>query len=65
MIREGQHPMWLVYLGVDSIARAVEAAKANGGTVINGPHEVPGGEHVFIAVAPDGATVGFVGPKGE
>jgi predicted enzyme related to lactoylglutathione lyase len=65
MIREGQHPMWLVYLGVDSIGRAVEGAKANGGTVINGPHEVPGGEHVFIAVAPDGATVGFVGPKGE
>ena len=65
MIREGQPPMWLAYLGVDNIARAVEAAKANGGTVINGPHEVPGGEHVFIATDPDGAMIGFVGPKGE
>jgi predicted enzyme related to lactoylglutathione lyase len=65
MIREGQHPMWLAYLGVDSIARAVEAAKANGGTVINGPHEVPGGDHVFIATDPAGAMIGFVGPKGE
>ena len=65
MIREGQPPMWLLYLGVDNIPRAVEAAKANGGTVINGPHEVPGGEHVFVATDPAGATIGFVGPKGE
>lgn len=65
MIREGQPPMWLLYLGVDSIGRALEAAKANGGTVINGPHEVPGGEHVFVATDPAGAVVAFVGPKGE
>jgi predicted enzyme related to lactoylglutathione lyase len=65
MIREGQPPMWLPYLGVDDIGRAVEAAKGNGGTVINGPHEVPGGEHVFIATDPAGATIAFVGPKGE
>jgi predicted enzyme related to lactoylglutathione lyase len=64
-IGEHQPPMWLLYLGVDSIARAVEAAKANGGTVINGPHEVPGGDHVFVATDPAGATVAFVGPKGE
>jgi predicted enzyme related to lactoylglutathione lyase len=64
-IAEGQNPMWLLYLGVDSIARAVEAAKANGGTVVNGPHEVPGGDHVFVATDPAGAMIGFVGPKGE
>lgn len=65
MIREGQPPMWLLYLGVDDIGRALDAAKANGGTVINEPHEVPGGEHVFVVTAPDGAMVAFVGPKGE
>jgi predicted enzyme related to lactoylglutathione lyase len=64
-IGEDQPPMWLLYLGVDSIARAVKAAKANDGTVINGPHEVPGGDHVFVTVDPAGATVAFVGPKGE
>jgi predicted enzyme related to lactoylglutathione lyase len=57
--------MWLLYLGVDSIARAVEAARANGGSVINGPHEVPGGDHVFVATDPAGAMIAFVGPKGE
>lgn len=65
MIGQGQHPMWLLYLGVDSIARAIEAAKANGGTVAYGPHEVPGGEHVFVATDPAGAMIAFVGPKGE
>jgi predicted enzyme related to lactoylglutathione lyase len=64
-IGENQPPMWLLYLGVDSIARALEAAKANGGSVINGPHEVPGGDHVFVATDPAGAMIAFVGPKGE
>lgn len=62
---ENQPPMWLLYLGVDSIARAIEAAKANGGSVVNGPHEVPGGDHVFVATDPAGAMIAFVGPKGE
>lgn len=65
MIGEGQHPMWLLYLGVDDIGRAVEAAKANGGTVLNGPHEVPGGDQVFVATDPAGARIAFVGPKGS
>jgi predicted enzyme related to lactoylglutathione lyase len=64
-IGEHQPPMWLPYFGVESIAHAVDAAKANGGAVINGPHEVPGGDHVFVATDPGGATVAFVGPKGE
>jgi predicted enzyme related to lactoylglutathione lyase len=64
-IGENQPPVWLLYLGVDSVARAIEAAKANGGSVINGPHEVPGGDHVFVATDPAGATIAFVGPKGD
>ena len=65
MIREGQPPMWLLYMGVESIPGAIEAAKANGGQVIYGPHEVPGGDHVFVATDPAGAVVAFVGPRGE
>jgi predicted enzyme related to lactoylglutathione lyase len=64
MMREGLPPMWLCYFGVENVAEAVEAAKANGGTVTNGPHEVPGGEHVFACTDPAGAPVAFVGPKG-
>jgi predicted enzyme related to lactoylglutathione lyase len=65
IMREGLPPMWLCYFGVEEIGAAVEAAKANGGTVTNGPHEVPGGEHIFVCTDPGGATVAFVGPRGE
>ncbi len=64
MIREGQPPMWVLYLGVDEIGRALEAAKTNGGTVLHGPHEVPGGDIIFVVTDPAGAMVAFVGPKG-
>lgn len=64
MIGEGQPPAWLFYFGVEEVGAALEAAKANGGTVIHGPHEVPGGQHVFIATDPVGAMVAFVGSKG-
>jgi hypothetical protein len=32
--------------------------------VINGPHQVPGGEWVVIADDPQGAAFGLVGPQG-
>ena len=65
MMREGLPPMWLCYFGVREVGPALEAAKAHGGIVTNGPHEVPGGQHVFVCTDPAGATVAFVGPKGE
>jgi len=55
---------WVPYFGVADIAAAHEAAKANGGTVHQDIHEVPGGDQIFIAADPAGATVGFVGKKG-
>lgn len=64
IMREGVPPMWLCYFGVREVDAAVEAAKAHGGTVTNGPHEVPGGLHVFVVTDPAGAVVAFVGPKG-
>lgn len=55
--------MWNIYFGVDDIDRAAEAVKAGGGQVVNGPMEIPGGEYALNAVDPQGAQVGFVGPR--
>jgi predicted enzyme related to lactoylglutathione lyase len=63
-IGEGQPPMWRFYFGVAEIGAAFEAAKANGGTVMQEPHEVPGGDHTFVVTDPAGAQVAFVGAKG-
>lgn len=58
-------PMWNFYIGVDDIDRAAEAVKAGGGTVTNEPMEIPGGDNDYAmnAIDPQGAIVGFVGPR--
>lgn len=56
-------PMWTFYIGVDDIDRALAAVKANGGTVITEPMEIPGGEFAMNAVDPQGASFGLVGPR--
>lgn len=48
-------PAWTHYIRVDDIKRAEEATKANGGQVVNGPMEVPGGDWIFMAIDPQGA----------
>ena len=58
-------PQWLPYFGVPSATAARAAIDANGGTVVAGPHEVPGGDWVVMAIDPQGAAFGVVGPKGE
>jgi predicted enzyme related to lactoylglutathione lyase len=52
---------WRFYIRVPSISAAVEAVKANGGTVVMGPHEVPGGDHIIIGNDPQGAEFALVG----
>jgi predicted enzyme related to lactoylglutathione lyase len=39
-------PGWLYYVRVPDVKEAVEAAKREGGKVLNGPMEVPGGDLV-------------------
>ena len=56
-------PAWSYYVGVDDIGRAHAAITANGGTIITEPMEIPGGEFAMNAVDPQGAAVGFVGPR--
>ncbi|WP_409574797.1 VOC family protein [Sphingopyxis sp. PET50] len=55
--------MWTFYIGVADIDRALAAVKANGGTVITEPMEIPGGEFAMNAVDPQGASFGLVGPR--
>ena len=60
-----QPPMWALYFGVPSAVAAKAAIEANGGTVLFGPDEVPGGDWIVVALDPQGASFGVVGPKGE
>jgi predicted enzyme related to lactoylglutathione lyase len=49
-------PSWLQYIRVDSADAAAERVKANGGTILNGPMEVPGGDRIAQCLDPQGAA---------
>jgi predicted enzyme related to lactoylglutathione lyase len=49
-------PYWQIYFLVPDINAAVERIKANGGQVLNGPMEVPGGDWIVTGMDPQGAT---------
>ena len=56
-------PAWVYYFNVDAIDAAVARVNAAGGTVINGPMEVPGGQWIINGLDPQGALFALVGPK--
>jgi predicted enzyme related to lactoylglutathione lyase len=60
---EVPHSIWNHYIGVADIDRAVAAISANGGQILQGPMEIPGGEYSVNGIDPQGATFGLVGPK--
>jgi predicted enzyme related to lactoylglutathione lyase len=47
---------WLPYAKVASADQAASIAKAEGGTILQGPVEVPGGDRVAIGMDPQGAV---------
>jgi predicted enzyme related to lactoylglutathione lyase len=49
-------PCWLYYTHVASVQNAIDTAKANGASVLNGPMEVPGGDTVAALMDPAGAA---------
>ncbi|WP_290974110.1 VOC family protein [Hydrogenophaga sp.] len=59
----GQEPRWMYYIGVGDIDAAIEQIKAGGGQVLNGPHQIPGGEYSLHARDPQGAAFALVGPR--
>ena len=49
-------PHWAIYFRVPEINAAIERIKANGGKILNGPMEVPGGDWIVNAMDPQGAA---------
>ncbi|HKI03910.1 MAG TPA: VOC family protein [Thermoanaerobaculia bacterium] len=47
-------PAWLHYARVADVNASVEAVKQNGGKVLMGPHEVPGGDLIVQIMDPQG-----------
>lgn len=54
---------WTFYFRVPDIDEAVAYTKSNGGTALQEPMEIPGGDFSFTALDPQGAGFGIVGPR--
>jgi len=52
-------PNWQIYFRVPDVDAAAERVKANGGKILNGPMEVPGGDRVVNVMDPQGAAFGL------
>jgi predicted enzyme related to lactoylglutathione lyase len=55
--------MWLAYVEVDDVAKAVAKAKSLGATIMREVTEVPGAGTMAIIVDPTGAMLAFWKPK--
>lgn len=58
----GSPPRWTFYFWVPDLDAAIEQAKAGGGAITTGPHDVPGGARVITGTDPHGAVFALVGP---
>lgn len=54
---------WSYYFRVPNIDDAISAINANGGKVIQGPDEIPGGDFAMTGIDPQGASFGLVGAR--
>jgi hypothetical protein len=55
--------MWTYYFRAPDIDVAAAYVKANGGTIINGPMEIPGGDFVINGIDPQGALFSLIGKR--
>ena len=55
--------LWTYYFGVEDIDSAAKGITDNGGSILNGPMEIPGGEFALNGMDPQGASFGLVGPR--
>jgi len=53
-------PSWTFYFSVDSIGAAVKRVQSGGGTITNGPMQVPGGGWIIQGMDPQGAMFSLV-----
>lgn len=58
-------PNWQIYFRVPDINAAAERVKANGGQILNGPMEVPGGDWIVNAMDPQGAAFALHSKKAQ
>jgi len=58
-------PHWGIYFLVSDINSAIERVKANGGQILNGPMEVPGGDWIVNAMDPQGAAFSLHARKAQ
>ncbi|MGE0487107.1 MAG: VOC family protein [Gammaproteobacteria bacterium] len=55
--------LWVYYFRVADVDEAVRRTCADGGSIVAGPHEIPGGEYAVNALDPQGALFAFIGPR--
>lgn len=55
--------LWAYYFRVPDIDVAKDYVEANGGSIANGPMEIPGGEFVFQGFDPAGAFFSLIGKR--
>jgi len=63
MMNAPGRPAWRFYITVDDIDAAAKKITDGGATIQMGPHEVPGGAWIVMAVDPQGAAFAVSGPK--
>ncbi len=57
----GQPSRWRYYFNVPDASDAADSTRANGGKVLHGPQEIPGGQRIIIGSDPQGAEFAVVG----
>jgi uncharacterized protein len=55
-------PIWLFYFNATAVDAAVARVTAQGGQVLNGPLQVPGGSWIVQCADPQGAMFALVAP---
>ena len=61
----GAPARWNWYVNVPDIDAAIATAQAKGGTLLQGPDEIPGGDYSANLADPQGHQIGLVGPREE
>lgn len=56
-------PLWHYYFRCADIGNACKAVTDNGGKILHGPDEIPGGEFTITGIDPQGARFALVGKK--
>jgi len=54
------HPSWGYYFNVPAIDAAAERVRSAGGSILNGPMDVPGGQWIVQCLDPQGAYFGLL-----